>query len=176
MAKKKEIKLSNKRDIQVKFLFSEIEKEEFDKFVINSYLNKSEVIRNAIFNYIRGKSTNTSTIPGNFSNENTTKILNELGVITNKFSEFIKISGMIENNKKSFQTRLGEDINLRENIGRIVKTLKQYRTTHDYKSNKTTMSMEKIILASGLDRELVFDILINHGSFKQKGKGWDLNE
>ena len=99
-----------------------------------------------------------------------------LGIMTNKFSEFIKLSGMIENNKKSFQTKLEEDINLRENIGQIVETIKQYRTTHDYKSNKTTMSMEKIILASGLDRGIVFDILINHESFKQKGKGWDLNE
>ena len=66
-------------------------------------------------------------------------------------------------------------MDLQESIGKIIDTIEKHRKTPSYQSHKTPITMRKIINLTGIERDMIFDILNNrHDIFKQKGKGWDL--
>lgn len=174
MAKKKENKPKVKRTT---IRWGSEEFNEITKFIEEqTYYKQSEFIREAIREKIdRIKNpekfnTNHVSISGN-----TSKILEELQNLKNLFADFIQVNKLIENNKKQFPSKLEDDMDLKENIGKIIDTIEKHRESPSYKSSKTPITMRKIINLTGIKRDLVFDILTNRNDiFEQKGKGWDL--
>lgn len=164
------------KDEYIQVRFTKEEKEEIKKYAEKLGFNMSNLIRNAIFEKIRG--INEPQTNAEVDSNTLNRILEKLDLLNGK-STNLKLQNKLLRKMMNLQQNIAKQIpekTIEEQTEKVVKAIEFYRTQLSYRVKKIPMSTKKIIEATKLPMENVIAILEkNKGDlFKQIKRGWDL--